>query len=155
MDDDRGIGLNNGIPWKNKADMRRFRSVTTCNPVIMGRLTYESIGGPLGGRLNIVVTSQPEKCTGVLTASSLESALSAMRASGSMFEQVYVIGGASIYKEALDKQLVDRVELSVIPGTHGCDVFFPNIPPAYVPAFDCELVDGLSKCHLWVLEVVR
>lgn len=152
MDEEGGIGKDNAIPWNNPADMRRFARATMCNPIIMGRKTFESIGRVLGGRLNIVVTSHPETCAGVLTAKSLEDALSALRASGAMFEQVYVIGGAQIYQEALSKGLVDRIELSVVPGKFNCDTFLPDIPALYVPMFDCPISDGLDTFHLRVLE---
>jgi len=141
MDEDRGIGLDNRIPWKNAEDMKRFRRATMCHPVIMGRKTFESLGGPLGGRLNIVVTSKPDMCAGVLTASSVESALASLRIAGSMFEEVYIIGGGKVYEEVLAKQLVDRIELSTIPGTYGCDTFFPQIPPHYVQAYECPAQD--------------
>lgn len=141
MDEDRGIGLNNSIPWKNAEDMKRFRRATMCHPVIMGRKTFESIGGPLGGRLNIVVTSKPDMCAGVLTASSVESALASLRMAGYMFEEVYIIGGGKVYEEVLAKRLVDRIELSTIPGTHGCDTFFPQIPPQYIQVYECPAQD--------------
>lgn len=155
MDEERGIGKDNTIPWSNSADMKRFRQTTMCNPIIMGRRTFESLGKVLGGRLNIVVTTHPETCEGVLTAKSLEDAISALRASGAMFEQVYVIGGGQIYQEALSKGLVDRVELSVIPGVFNCDTFFPNIPPSYIPVFDCRMDEGSSKFHLKILELIK
>lgn len=149
MDEDRGIGLDNRIPWKNAEDMRRFRRATMCHPIIMGRKTFESLGGPLVGRLNIVVTSKPDMGAGVLTASSVESALASLRMAGSMFEEVYIIGGGKVYEEVLAKQLVDRIDLSIIPGSYGCDTFFPQIPPAYTQAYECATQD-LTLC-VWEL----
>lgn len=139
MDEDRGIGLNNTIPWKSPEDMKRFRRVTMGHPIIMGRKTFESLEGPLGGRLNIVVTSDPRAVSGILTATTVESALAALRIGGYMFEEVYVIGGGKVYEEVLSKRLVDRIELSRIPGTHNCDVFFPEIPPDYIEVYSCNV----------------
>lgn len=153
MDENRGIGINNTIPWNNPADMKRFRQTTMCNPIIMGRKTFESLKQPLGGRLNIVVTSKPNSCKGVLTSNSLEDALNTLRSTGSMFEKVYVIGGGQIYEEALRKCLVDRIELSIIPGTYECDTYFPHIPVEYVPVFECTVNECNSSFLLKVLEL--
>ena len=154
MDENRGIGINNTIPWNNPADMKRFRQTTMCNPIIMGRKTFESLKQPLGGRLNIVVTSKPDSCKGVLTSSSLEDALNTLRSTGSMFEKVYIIGGGQIYGEALRKCLVGRIELSIIPGTYECDTYFPHIPAEYVPAFECTVKECNSSFRLKVLELI-
>ena len=153
MDENRGIGINNTIPWNNAADMKRFRQTTMCNPIIMGRKTFESLKQPLGGRLNIVVTSKPNSYKGVLTAGSLEDALNTLRSTGSMFEKVYVIGGGQIYEHPLKRCLVDRIELSIIPGTYQCDTYFPNIPAAYVPVFECPVKECNSSFRLKVLEL--
>jgi dihydrofolate reductase len=153
MDEERGIGKNGSIPWNNRADMKRFRNTTMDSPIIMGKNTFHSLPGVLGGRLNIVVSSSETYFPNCLHSSSLAQALCSLRASA-MFDDVYIIGGAAVYEEALENRFVDRIELSMIPGKYDCDVFFPNIPPCYVPQFECEINEGHSKFLLKVLELV-
>ena len=103
------IGKNNRLPWKLPADLKRFKQLTMGHPVIMGRKTFESIGKPLPGRTNIVVTHQAGfQACGALAAHSLEEALRLCENT----EEVSVIGGASIYEQALP--LADRIYLTLI-----------------------------------------
>src|SRR5690349_9133856 len=93
------IGRNNQLPWHLPADLRHFKQLTSGHPVVMGRRTYESIGRPLPNRRNIVVTRQADwQAPGVETAHSVLGALEAAQASAA---DVFVIGGAEIYREAL------------------------------------------------------
>ncbi|OON68629.1 dihydrofolate reductase [Hymenobacter sp. CRA2] len=93
------IGRDNQLPWHLPADLRHFKQLTTGHPVVMGRRTYESIGRPLPNRRNIVVTRQQEwQAEGVETAHSVLGALELARQTD---EDVFVIGGAEIYREAL------------------------------------------------------
>ncbi len=92
------IGANNKLPWSLPADLKRFKELTMGHPILMGRKTFESIGKPLPGRTNIVITRQKEfACCGAVTAPSLEKALE-MCADAS---EVFVIGGAEIFRQAL------------------------------------------------------
>lgn len=103
------IGANNKLPWRLPADLKRFKELTLGHPILMGRKTFESIGKPLPGRTNIVITRQKEfACCGAITASSLEEAL---RLCGEA-EEVFAIGGATIYEQALP--LADKIYLTVI-----------------------------------------
>ena len=103
------IGAKNKLPWRLPADLKRFKEITLGHSIIMGRKTFESIGKPLPGRTNIVVTSQKNfACCGALTAPSLEKALELC----SDAEEAFVIGGASIYQQALP--LADKIYLTLI-----------------------------------------
>ena len=127
------IGRNNELPWYLPQDLKYFKSVTLGKPVIMGRKTFESIGKPLPGRTNIVVTRQVEwKVAGVLVAQSLQEALdiaNQFRAElHQLSDEVMVIGGAEIYRHALP--LADRVYLTRIDVDIPGDAHFPALPAA-------------------------
>ena len=124
-DDGGGIGLRGGLPWHLPDDLRRFKALTLGKPVVMGRRTWDSIGRPLPGRLNIVVSRDPRRAIeGATVAATLEAALAA---AGNVPE-VCVIGGAEIYRLALP--LADRVELTEVHANVGADTFFPPLDPA-------------------------
>ena len=94
------MGADNGLPWRLKGDMKHFKATTMGKPVIMGRKTYESIGKPLPGRTNIVMTrSSADLPEGVVQVSSLEEALQAAQDTGA--DEACVTGGAEIYALAL------------------------------------------------------
>lgn len=120
-----GIGLGGGLPWRLPDDLRRFKALTLGKPVVMGRRTWDSIGRPLPGRLNIVVSRDPRRAIeGATVAATLEAALAA---AGNVPE-VCVIGGAEIYRLALP--LADRVELTEVHANVGADTYFPPLDPA-------------------------
>ena len=126
------IGRNNELPWHLPQDLKYFKSVTLGKPIIMGRKTFESIGKPLPGRTNIVVTRQKNwTVAGVLVAESVEQALEMANQLPSeqakVIDEVMVIGGAEIYRHALP--LADRVYLTKIDvDVEGADAFFPELP---------------------------
>ena len=97
--DEKGlIGSGGRLPWRLRGDLRRFRRLTMGKPVLMGRRTFESIGRPLDGRTNIVLSRQPGyEAPGCRTAASFDAALAAVRGA----EEVMVIGGAGVYAQAL------------------------------------------------------
>jgi dihydrofolate reductase len=121
------IGKDNHLPWRLPADLKRFKALTLNHPVIMGRKTFESIGKPLPGRTNLVVTNQPNlKACGCLVAHSLEEALERCRDE----EEVFVIGGETLYREALP--LAGRIYLTSIHQDFEGDRFlFPIEPDAW------------------------
>lgn len=127
------IGRNNELPWHLPQDLKYFKSVTLGKPVIMGRKTFESIGKPLPGRTNIVVTRQKNwSVAGVLVAKSVEEALDIAQQfrgeQSSLADEVMVIGGAEIYRHALP--IADRVYLTKIDiDVDGADAFFPALIP--------------------------
>ena len=111
---DRVIGRENRLPWRLSDDLKRFRSLTRGEAVIMGRKTYESIGRPLPDRLNIVISRNPHfSAPGVAVVGSLEAAIG--RCIGR--SQVYVIGGGEIYRQALP--MAHRLELTLVDARVG------------------------------------
>jgi dihydrofolate reductase len=117
----RAIGLGNAMPWRLPEDLRRFRRLTMGHAVIMGRKTFESIGMPLTGRNNIVITrSDGWSRPGCLAVHSLEAALAA--ADGS--QDAFVIGGAQIYALALPHAA--RLYMTEIEREFEGDAFFPE-----------------------------
>lgn len=119
VDAQLGLGKDNGLLCHLPADLQHFKSLTLNKPIIMGRNTFESIGKPLPGRHNIVLTRQPMAIDGVSIANSLEEAF---QIAGNENE-VMVIGGASIYRQAL--ALAQRIYLTRIHHLFDADVFFP------------------------------
>jgi dihydrofolate reductase len=103
------IGVGNRIPWRYPGDFRRFKRVTMGKTLIMGRRTFESIGHPLPGRRNIVVTSHPLAIAGVECVTSVDEALA--RAGEEI--DVWFIGGARIYAEAMNH--VDLIDVTYVP----------------------------------------
>jgi len=120
------IGRDNQMPWKISADLQFFKRVTMGHPVIMGRRTWESIGRPLPGRRNIVVSRNNHYlATGGELVSSLDEALKSL----SEFERVFVIGGEQLFKQAFDK--ADRLYITEIDlDIDGGDTFFELPNPA-------------------------
>ena len=114
------IGRDNQMPWKISADLQFFKKVTMGHPVIMGRKTWESIGRPLPGRRNIVVSRNPDlQLTGAEVVNSLDAALSSL----SEFPRVFVIGGEQLFTQAFPK--VDRLFITEIEiDVDGGDTFF-------------------------------
>ena len=120
------IGEGRRVPWRLSTDMRRFRKLTLGKPVVMGRKTFQTLPGPLDGRLNVVVTRQQGyRPDGAATFPSLEEALTAAAAAAE--EEVMVIGGGEIYAATID--LADRLYLTHVALEPEGDVFFPEIDP--------------------------
>jgi dihydrofolate reductase len=124
MDANRGIGVDNQLPWHLPEDLAHFKRVTMGHPIIMGRKTFESIGRPLPGRRNIVVTRNREwHHDGVETAGSLIDAVALVGD-----DSASIIGGAQIFAEAMD--VADRLIVTHIDKVYRCDTFFPEIDGA-------------------------
>lgn len=125
--ENRGIGKDGDLPWHIPEDLKRFKRLTVDHPVIMGRKTWESIPQkyrPLPDRTNIILTrSSDYTADGAVVCNSLPSAL---KAAAEHDEVVYIIGGESVYKKALELEKVDRLELTFVEGTFECDTFFPE-----------------------------
>ncbi|MFZ3032111.1 MAG: dihydrofolate reductase [Candidatus Moraniibacteriota bacterium] len=123
VDETRAIGKDNRLLWNIPEDLKRFKELTTGHAVIMGENTYHSIGRPLPNRTNIIVTLNIElELPGCLVVHSIDEALE--RAKEKELEEVFVIGGASIYKQFLP--LIERLYLTLVQGTHEADTFFPD-----------------------------
>lgn len=117
----RVIGKNNKLPWNLPADLQHFKELTLGKPIIMGQRTFESIGKPLPGRINIVLSQDPNfNPPGCIVARSIQEALEAARP----FEEVMICGGASVYKQFLP--LADRMYLTLIDAEFEGDTFFPE-----------------------------
>jgi dihydrofolate reductase len=127
MDEKRGIGCQNRVPWHLSTDLKRFKTLTMGHYMIMGRKTFESIGRALPGRTTIVISRNPNfRPEGGYTVSSLKEALDLARSGGE--EEAFVIGGGEIFSESLP--IADRIYLTKVHGTVQADVFFPPIDEA-------------------------
>lgn len=121
MASNRVIGQNNHLPWHLPADLKHFRQHTMGKPIIMGRKTFESIGKPLPGRKNIVITQNIHwQSEGVQVAHSLTEAFTLAEPA----PEIMVIGGASLYQQALT--YAERIYLTLIEATFEGDTFFPE-----------------------------
>ncbi|KPJ67701.1 MAG: hypothetical protein AMJ43_03440 [Coxiella sp. DG_40] len=121
MADDRLIGVDNRLPWHLSADLRRFKAITMGKPIVMGRKTHESIGKPLPGRRNIVISRDEDfKSAGCEVYHSLQEAFEALKES----EEVMIIGGAEIYKQTLP--LANKMYLTFIHHHFEGDKYFPK-----------------------------
>jgi len=117
----RVIGKDNRMPWHISGDLKRFKALTLGHPVVMGRKTFQSIGKPLPGRDNIVVTrSHAFAAPGCRVVHSLQEALDAARDA----PEIFVIGGAEIYAAALP--LADRLQLTEVDAAVEGDAYFPD-----------------------------
>nr|WP_160154823.1 dihydrofolate reductase [Microbulbifer sp. ALW1] len=125
----RAIGRENALPWRISGDLQFFKRTTLGKPVVMGRKTFESIGRPLPGRKNIVITRNPDwRAEGVSLAASLEQALALAAqaaAAGDGAEEIMVIGGAEIYRQAMP--LAQRLYITEVEAEVEGDAFFPEL----------------------------
>ena len=121
---DNVIGGNNSLLWHISEDLQMFKRVTTGHPVVMGRKTFESLGRPLPGRTNVVITRRPDyKPGGVETAGSLEEAIALFPAA----EEVFIIGGGEVYRQAMP--MADRFYLTEVCADYEGDTRFPEWDP--------------------------
>ena len=120
--DERGlIGTKGRLPWRLTEDLRRFRRLTMGKPVLMGRRTFESIGRPLDGRANLVLTRDAGyRAPGCRVVTSLDAGVAACRGA----EELMVIGGAEVYALALPR--ADRLYLTRVRGAFEGEVYFPS-----------------------------
>jgi dihydrofolate reductase len=122
MDDNRLIGAGNGLPWRLPADLKHFKRITMGHPIVMGRRTWESIGRPLPGRTNIVVTRQPGYVAdGAVVVDSPEAAKEA----AGKCDELMVIGGAQLYEQVLEE--ANRIYLTEIHAEFEGDTWFPGL----------------------------
>lgn len=147
---DRVIGVDGGLPWHYSEDLKRFKRLTLGGTIIMGRHTWESIGGrPLPGRRNLVLTHQT--LDGVETFSRIEEALS------SCDGDVWFIGGGQVYAAALP--FCQRVDVTFVPDLVGGDnlVYFPELDPEKWLAGERRVLEGDPRlsCCLYTLRQNR
>ena len=127
------IGRDNALPWHLRQDLRRFKAQTLGKPILMGRKTFESIGRPLPGRTNIVLTRDPNwSAAGVIAVRSVEEALA--RASGAT--ELVAIGGAEVYR--LVMPFARRMYLTNVQADVPGDTYFPEFDPTQWADVDCD-----------------
>jgi dihydrofolate reductase len=122
------IGRDNAMPWRLSSDLKRFKALTVGKPVVMGRKTYLSIGRPLPGRTNIVVSRNAEfAAPGVVTAGGLETALAVARGDALRrgTDEIIVIGGTEVFLQAMP--LAERLEITHVHCAPAGDTLFPPI----------------------------
>ncbi len=128
MSENQVIGINNNLPWHLPNDLQYFKKVTMGKPIILGRKTYESIGKPLPGRRNIVITRQTDyQETGIDVVASLAEAIKLGEDIALIdgHDEVLVIGGAEIYQQALNN--VDRLYITHVLAHVDGDAYFPDV----------------------------
>jgi dihydrofolate reductase len=118
------IGSGNQLPWRLPDDLKRFKALSLGKPIVMGRKTYDSIGRPLPGRLNIIVSRRGDlRIEGCTIVSSLADAIAA---AGNV-EEIVIVGGADIYRQVLPQ--VQTIHLTRVHATVPGDVYFPELAP--------------------------
>lgn len=126
------IGRDNGLPWRLSSDLKRFKAGTMGKPIIMGRKTFESIGKPLPGRLNIVVTrDRAFRAEGAEVAGSLDEAIALAKVRARCMagaDEICVVGGGEIYRQAMP--VADRLNVTHVLAQIEGDALFPEIDPA-------------------------
>jgi dihydrofolate reductase len=123
MASNRVIGLNNQMPWHLSADLKKFKKITMGSPILMGRKTYESIGRPLPGRTNIIVSRNLDyQQEGCLVFNDLNMAI---KKACECAKEIFVIGGSDLYETMLP--IADAIYLTVINREFHGDAFFPDI----------------------------
>lgn len=149
VDESRAIGKDNRLLWHIPEDLKRFKELTSGHAVIMGENTYHSIGRPLPNRTNIIVTLNQElELPGCMIAHSLDEAVQVAREHEQ--EEIFVMGGASIYKQFLP--MIDRLYLTLVSGTHEADTYFPDYSDFTKVISKEEQYNGTHQFTFFVLE---
>ncbi len=121
MANNRVIGKDNDMPWHMPADLKHFKETTMGKPIVMGRKTFESIGRPLPGRRNVVITRNSDyQAEGIDVVASIEEAIELLND----VEEIMITGGGNIYQQTIDK--ADRLYLTFIDLDTDGDAFFPE-----------------------------
>lgn len=151
----RVIGIDNSMPWHLPGDFKYFKATTLGKPIIMGRKTWDSLGRPLPGRLNIVVSRQPGlQLDGAEVFASLDQALvraeQSARAQG--VAELMLIGGAQLYAQALEKGLVSRMYLTRVELEPEGDAWFPAFDEAQwqLASSEAQAEEGKPRYHFEV-----
>ena len=124
----RVIGRNNQLPWHLPADLKHFKSLTMGKPIVMGRKTYESIGRPLPGRTNIIITHQTNyQALGAIVVNSIAAALQACKDTNPINNESFIIGGEKLFQQTLE--ICQRMYITEIQKDFEGDTFFPEFDP--------------------------
>lgn len=142
------IGVNNDLPWKLSADLKYFKATTMGKPIIMGRKTFESIGRPLPGRTNIVITrSETWSAEGVSVVHSVADAKALADAEGAV--EAMIIGGAEIYALALPE--TDKLYVTEVDMAPEGDAFFPIVSGDWAElSRDSHAAEAEAPAHAFV-----
>jgi dihydrofolate reductase len=162
IDSKNGIGKNNNLLFKIPEDYQRMKKIIFGHPLVMGRRTFESIGRVLPENTSVIITKNPdfqfpdfvktseEKQKCIVVHSLEEGIKKAKGAVGS--DEIFVFGGGQIFKEALAKNLVDRLYLTIVEGNFGADTFFPDYAEFKKVLFEEEHESGGYKFKFLTLE---
>jgi dihydrofolate reductase len=144
----RVIGRQGKIPWKIPGEQKLFKKITSGHAVIMGRKTYESIGRPLPGRSNIIVTrNRNYLATGCSVVHDLSGALNSCPQDE---DEAFICGGGQLYREALP--LADRIYLTVIQKDIPGDTYFPDIPATAFRLKESRTIEGVEPYSFQIYE---
>jgi dihydrofolate reductase len=151
MASNRVIGNRGDIPWKIPGEQKMFKKITLGHTVIMGRKTYESIGRPLPGRTNIVITRQSDyQATGCIVAHDLDSAF---QACPPQEDEAFICGGGQLYQASLP--VTDRIYLTVLPREVAGDTYFPEVSGNEFKMTKSEYIDGVEPYNFFIYERIR
>ncbi|HJV34158.1 dihydrofolate reductase [Geomonas sp.] len=149
MSEERVIGRDGKLPWQIPADLTRFKTITMGHTVVMGRKTFQSIGRPLPGRRNIVLSKTVREIEGCEIAHSLQQAIAAAEGE----EELFICGGQEIFKQALP--LCQRIYLTVVHASYPGDVYFPEIPSPFQQTYIEERPELTPPLSFLVYEKVE
>ena len=146
MAENNVIGGDNKLLWHISEDLKRFKAITTGHPVVMGRKTWESLGRPLPNRENVVISRNTDfVAEGARVAASLDEAIALFPAQ----EEVFVIGGGEVYRQAMDR--ADRLYITFVEAAYDGDAFFPVIDERqWQPVFTEKHESGAAFPHPFV-----
>jgi len=118
------LGKDNDLIWHLPADLKRFKKVTSGHHILMGRNTFESIGKPLPNRTTVIITrNESYKAAGCVVVPSIKKAIEVAKNDA----HIFIIGGAQVYKQTMENNLVDQLDITLVHHTFDADVFFPKI----------------------------
>lgn len=140
----RGIGYKNSIPWNHPDDLTYFAKMTKGtgnNAIIMGANTYRSIGRTLPNRHNIILSSTLNN-PDLTIFTSLDDALNACKINN--IDTVWIIGGEKVYKEVIEKNIINEIHISEINEEYECDAYFPELPKHYTLAQTTKLTKAIN-----------
>jgi dihydrofolate reductase len=161
MDENRGIGRNGDLLFRIPEDFKRMTKITNGHPIIMGKNTWNSLPEdrrPLPNRYNIVITrdagfmiNREREGKNFAIADSLENAIEkAENASGS--DEIFIFGGGQIFKQAIEKKLIDKLYLTIVKGNFNADTFFPDYSAFKKVVFERNSQEGEYKYKFLELE---
>lgn len=152
MAKNRVIGRDNRLPWHLPADLKHFKFLTMGQTIVMGRKTYESIGKPLPGRANIVITRQTDyEIPGAVVVNSLEDALLVCEETSTTDTENFIIGGEKLYQQTI--KICQRMYITEIQSNFDGDVFFPEFNPGdWEETQRDKHVEGNLEYHFVVLD---